>query len=70
MDIVTQRNCALAWLFVALVICSPAAAQTGGHLRTVSTPVAVMSSRSIDAAVPFDGIENTDRLLGLDNTVR
>ena len=51
MDIVTKRNVALVWLLVIPVICSPAAAQPGGHLRTVSTPVAIMSSRSIDADV-------------------
>lgn len=45
------RRCTLIWLFAILVLSPAAAAQPWGYLRTVNTPVAVMSSRSIDAEV-------------------
>jgi len=41
----------VAGLLAVLGICSPGSAQPGGHLRTVSTPVAVMAAPRIESEV-------------------
>ena len=41
----------VAGLLAILGICSPGSAQPGGHLRTVSTPVAVMAAPRIESEV-------------------
>ena len=53
MDMVfcSKKVFAVTWLLAILGICANGKAQTWGHLRTVSTPVAVMSDRSIESEV-------------------